>query len=180
MLPLFGGDDLVPRRYAGPARRRGDDERGVPGGGTDSGGAAADPQKVRLFLLEAQAGGVLSGARRDLRSPEGYAPTLARIAAEFDNFKKRALKEKEDVQRFRHRASAQGLLAGDGQPDAPSITPSQHDPRQVIEGVGWCRAVRDDAGQARCDGILRPGGSLRSRPATSADAAGSDEPAATW
>src|SRR6185369_14417086 len=60
---------------------------------------------------------------------------LLRTAAEFDNFKKRALKEKEDVQRFGIERLLKDFLPVMDNLERALEHAEQHDPRQVIEGI---------------------------------------------
>ncbi|TMA20184.1 MAG: nucleotide exchange factor GrpE, partial [Deltaproteobacteria bacterium] len=73
-----------------------DEQRAVPDGAAEPG--AAEPQK--LATLQAQLEESFRRARETSDRLKETHDRLLRTAAEFDNFKKRAVKEKEDVQRF--------------------------------------------------------------------------------
>jgi molecular chaperone GrpE len=124
---------LVPDDTQVPPGAAVDDERGVPEGGTDSGGAAADPQKVAM--LQAQLEESFKRARETSDRLKDTHERLLRTAAEFDNFKKRALKEKEDVQRFGIERLLKDFLPVMDNLERALDHAEQHDPRQVIEGV---------------------------------------------
>ncbi len=70
---------------------------------------------------------------------------LLRLAAEFENFKKRALKEKDDVRKY----GAESLLK-DFFPVADNLERAldhaeQHDPKQVIDGVRLVQKMFESA-----------------------------------
>ena len=110
-----------------------DEERAVPEGGGDSGGAAADPQK--LAMLQAQLEESFKRARETSERLKDTHERLLRTAAEFDNFKKRAVKEKEDVQRFGIERLLKDFLPVMDNLERALDHAEQHDLAQVIEGV---------------------------------------------
>ena len=60
---------------------------------------------------------------------------LLRVAAEFDNFKKRAAKEREDAQKFGIERLLKDFLPVADNLERALDHAEEHDPRQVIEGV---------------------------------------------
>src|SRR5207248_2846691 len=131
--PLFGGDDLVPDDTQVPPDAAVDEERAVPEGGGDSGGAAADPQK--LAKRQAQMEESFKRARDTSERLKDTHERLLRTAAEFDNFKKRAVKEKEDIQRFGIERLLKDFLPVMDNLERALDHAEQHDLAQVIEGV---------------------------------------------
>ena len=110
-----------------------DEERAVPEGGGDSGGAAAEPQKVAM--LQAQLEESFKRARETSERLKDTHDRLLRTAAEFDNFKKRAVKEKEDVQRFGIERLLKDFLPVMDNLERALDHAEQHELGQVIEGV---------------------------------------------
>lgn len=102
------------------------EERAVPGD-------AAELQK-KVAVLEAQLEESMRRARETSDRLKDTHERLLRTAAEFDNFKKRSLKEKDDVQKFgSERLLKDFLPVLDNLERALDHTGS--DPAQVIEGV---------------------------------------------
>ena len=124
---------MVPDDTQVPPDAAVDEERAVPEGGGDSGGAAADPQK--LANLQAQLEESFKRARETSERLKDTHERLLRTAAEFDNFKKRAVKEKEDIQRFGIERLLRDFLPVMDNLERALDHAEQHDPRQVIEGV---------------------------------------------
>ena len=118
-----------------------DEERAVPEGGGDSGGAAADPQKVAM--LQAQLEESFKRARETNDRLKDTHERLLRTAAEFDNFKKRALKEKEDVQKFGIERLLKDFLPVMDNLERALDHADQHDPKQVIDGVRLVQKLFD-------------------------------------
>ena len=77
-----------------------DEQRAVPDGGAEGGAAASGEQPQQLAMLKAQLDESFKRARETSERLKDTHDRLLRTAAEFDNFKKRAVKEKEDMQRF--------------------------------------------------------------------------------
>ena len=108
-----------------------DEQRAVPDGAADVGGD--EPQK--LAMLQAQLEESFRRARETSDRLKDTHDRLLRTAAEFDNFKKRAAKEKEDVQRFGIERLLKDFLPVMDNLERALDHAEQHDPRQVIEGV---------------------------------------------
>ena len=99
--------------------------------------APEDPEKMqaKIRLLEAQ---LEESFRRGRETGERLKDTherLLRSAAEFDNFKKRALKEKEDTQKFGSERLLKDFLPVMDNLERALDHAEQHDLKQVIEGV---------------------------------------------
>jgi len=111
------------------------EERAVP----DSGGAPdagdTDSLQKKLSMLEAQLEESFKRARETSERLKDTHERLLRTAAEFDNFKKRAAKEKEDVQKFGSERLLKDFLPVMDNLERALDHAEQHDPRQVIEGV---------------------------------------------
>jgi molecular chaperone GrpE len=132
----FGGDDLVPDDTQVPPDAAADEERAVPEAGNDSAVAAdAESLQKKLGMLEAQLEESFKRARETGDRLKDTHDRLLRTAAEFDNFRKRAVKEKEDVQRFGIERLLKDFLPVMDNLERALDHAEQHDPRQVIEGV---------------------------------------------
>ena len=99
--------------------------------------APEDPgqMKAKIRLLEVQ---LDESFRRGRETGERLKDTherLLRSAAEFDNFKKRALKEKEDTQKFGSERLLKDFLPVMDNLERALEHAEQHDLKQVIEGV---------------------------------------------
>jgi molecular chaperone GrpE len=127
---------LVPDDTQVPPEAAVDEERGVPEAAADSGVAAdAEGLQKKLATLEAQLDESFKRARETGDRLKETHDRLLRTAAEFDNFRKRALKEKEDVQRFGIERLLKDFLPVMDNLERALDHAEQHDPRQVIEGV---------------------------------------------
>jgi len=126
---------VVPDDTEVPPGAAGEEERAVPDrdGGAADAPAAGEGQKVAL--LQAQLEESFKRARETSERLKDTHERLLRTAAEFDNFKKRALKEKEDVQRFGIERLLKDFLPVMDNLERALDHAEQHDPRQVIEGV---------------------------------------------
>src|SRR3954466_8929662 len=125
-------DTEIPPEAAAPEERGVIDEGGrvpLPGGGD----AGALQRKVEL--LESQLEESIKRARETGDRLKETHERLLRTAAEFDNFKKRALKEKEDAQKFGSERLLKDFLPVMDNLERALDYAEQHDPRQVIEGV---------------------------------------------
>ena len=94
-----------------------------------------DQMKAKIRLLEVQ---LDESFRRGRETGERLKDTherLLRSAAEFDNFKKRALKEKEDTQKFGSERLLKDFLPVMDNLERALDHAEQHDLKQVIEGV---------------------------------------------
>jgi len=127
---------LVPDDTQVPPDAAGDEERAVPEAGNDSAAAAdAESLQKKLAMLEAQLEESFKRARETGDRLKDTHDRLLRTAAEFDNFRKRAVKEKEDVQRFGIERLLKDFLPVMDNLERALDHAEQHDPRQVIEGV---------------------------------------------
>jgi len=132
----LGGDDLVPDDTQIPPDAAADEERAVPEAGNDSAAAAgAESLQKKLAMLEAQLEESFKRARETGDRLKDTHDRLLRTAAEFDNFRKRAVKEKEDVQRFGIERLLKDFLPVMDNLERALDHAEQHEPRQVIEGV---------------------------------------------
>jgi molecular chaperone GrpE len=127
---------LVPDDTQVPPEAVVDEERAVPEAGADSGALAdAEGLQKKLAMLEAQLEESFKRARETGDRLKDTHDRLLRTAAEFDNFRKRALKEKEDVQRFGIERLLKDFLPVMDNLERALDHAEQHDSRQVIEGV---------------------------------------------
>ena len=107
------------------------EERAVPDESQSDGADVSS--KVRQ--LEAQLEESFKRARETGERLKDTHDRLLRTAAEFDNFKKRAQKEKEDVQKFGVERLLKDFLPVLDNLERALDHAEQHDPKQVIEGV---------------------------------------------
>lgn len=91
--------------------------------------------EAKLALLSGQLEESFARARETQNRLKEEHERLLRTAAEFDNFKKRAQREKEDVQKFGVERLLKDFLPVADNLDRALDSASQHDPKQVIEGV---------------------------------------------
>ena len=126
---------MVPDDTQVPEDAAGEEERAVPEGGQARPGAAPEEPQDRAALLQAQLEESFKRARETGERLKETHERLLRTAAEFDNFKKRATKEKEDVQRFGIERLLKDFLPVMDNLERALDHAEQHDPRQVIEGV---------------------------------------------
>lgn len=95
----------------------------------------APGEQDRAALLGAQLEESFKRARETAERLKDTHERLLRTAAEFDNFKKRAQKEKEDVQKFGAERLLKDFLPVMDNLERALDHADQHDPKQVIEGV---------------------------------------------
>ena len=126
---------MVPDDTQVPPDAAVDEERAVPESGADSPAPDASGMQKKLAIVEAQLEESFKRARDTGDRLKETHERLLRIAAEFDNFKKRALKEKEDVQRFGIERLLKDFLPVMDNLERALDHAEQHDARQVIEGV---------------------------------------------
>ena len=112
-----------------------DEQRAVPDGAADPGAAEGGGEPQKLATLQAQLEESFKRARDTSDRLKETHDRLLRTAAEFDNFKKRAVKEKEDVQRFGIERLLKDFLPVMDNLERALDHAEQHDSRQVIEGV---------------------------------------------
>jgi molecular chaperone GrpE len=96
-----------------------------------------DPEKLnaRVHLLEAQLEESFKRARDTGERLKDTHERLLRSAAEFENFKKRALKEREDTQKFGSERLLKDFLPVMDNLERALDHAEQHDLKSVIEGV---------------------------------------------
>ena len=96
-----------------------------------------DPEKLKakLKLLEAQLEESFKRGRDTGERLKDTHERLLRTAAEFDNFKKRSQKEKEDAQKFSTEKLLRDFLPVMDNLERALDHAEQHDLKQVIEGV---------------------------------------------
>ena len=127
---------MVPDDTQVPPDAAADEERAVPDAGNDSAAAAdAESLQKKLAMLEAQLEESFKRARETGDRLKDTHDRLLRTAAEFDNFRKRAVKEQEAVQRFGIARLLKDFLPVMDNLERALDHAEQHDPRQVIEGV---------------------------------------------
>jgi molecular chaperone GrpE len=128
---------LVPDDTQVPPEAAADEERAVPerDGGVAAAAAGGGAEAQRVAVLQAQLEESFKRARETSDRLKDTHDRLLRTAAEFDNFKKRAVKEKEDVQRFGIERLLKDFLPVMDNLERALDHAEQHDPRQVIEGV---------------------------------------------
>jgi molecular chaperone GrpE len=99
--------------------------------------AMDDPEKVkaRLKLLEAQLEESFKRSRETGDRLKDTHERLLRTAAEFENYKKRAQKEKEDASKFGTEKLLKDFLPVMDNLERALDHAEQHDPKQVLEGV---------------------------------------------
>jgi molecular chaperone GrpE len=118
-------DTQIPPEAAVP------EERGV------SDEPSLDPAQMqkKLALLEAQLEESFKRGRETNDRLKETHERLLRTAAEFDNFKKRAIKEREDAQKFGNERLLKDFLPVMDNLERALDHAEQHDLKQVIEGV---------------------------------------------
>jgi molecular chaperone GrpE len=95
----------------------------------------AEKLRARVGTLQAQLEESFSRARDTGERLKDTHDRLLRTAAEFDNFKKRVLKEKEDLQKFGNERLLRDFLPVADNLERALEHADQHDLKQVIEGV---------------------------------------------
>jgi molecular chaperone GrpE len=110
-----------------------EEERAVPDGGAPP--PDADALTAKVAVLEAQLEESFKRARETSDRLKDTHERLLRTAAEFDNFKKRAQKEKEDVQKFGIERLLKDFLPVMDNLERALDHAEQHEASQVIEGV---------------------------------------------
>jgi molecular chaperone GrpE len=125
----------VPDDTQVPADAAVDEQRAVPDGAAETGAAGGSGEPQKLATLQAQLEESFKRARETADRLKETHDRLLRTAAEFDNFKKRAVKEKEDVQRFGIERLLKDFLPVMDNLERALDHAEQHDSRQVIEGV---------------------------------------------
>jgi molecular chaperone GrpE len=128
---------LVPDDTQVPPEAAVEEQRAVADGDDTppAAGAASGESPDKAALLQAQLEESFKRARETGERLKETHERLLRTAAEFDNYKKRAVKEKEDVQRFGSERLLKDFLPVMDNLERALEHAEQHDPRQVIEGV---------------------------------------------
>ena len=127
------------------------DGDGAPPGGPQEAGPeqSAQPQEAqptqpplsreelerKVAQLSAMLEDSMSRARETQERLKDTHERLLRVAAEFDNFKKRAIKEREDAQKFGMERLLKDFLPVADNLERALDHAEEHDLRQVIEGV---------------------------------------------
>src|ERR1700676_189646 len=120
-----------------------DEVRAVDGGAESAGPDDVDKLKAKLQKLEAQLEESFKRSRETGERLKETHERLLRSAAEFDNFKKRALKEKEDTLKFGAEKLLKGFLPVMDHLERPLDHADEHDLKQVIEGVRLVQKLFD-------------------------------------
>jgi molecular chaperone GrpE len=113
------------------------EERAVPEETEAEAGPPPDPEKLvaKVRLLEAQLEESFKRARDTNDRLKDTHERLLRTAAEFENFKKRATKERDDAAKFGNEKLLKDFLPVMDNLERALDHAEQHDPKQVIEGV---------------------------------------------
>jgi molecular chaperone GrpE len=135
-------------------------ESAAPAEGIDNGAAPAATEAApglaesslskeeltaKVAGLTAQLDDSANRARETAQRLKDEHERLLRTAAEFDNFKKRALKEKDDVRKFGVESLLKDFLPVSDNLDRALDHAEQHDPKQVIEGVRLVQKMLEGA-----------------------------------
>jgi molecular chaperone GrpE len=106
---------------------------------SEAGASAAEPSREELAHKVEQLRAILddstSRARETQERLKDTHDRLLRTAAEFDNFKKRTQKEKEDARRFAVESLLKDFLPVADNLERAIEHAEEHDPKQVVEGV---------------------------------------------
>jgi molecular chaperone GrpE len=100
---------------------------------------------AKVASLTAQLDDSANRARETAQRLKDEHERLLRTAAEFDNFKKRAVKEKDDVRKFGVESLLKDFLPVSDNLDRALDHAEQHDPKQVIEGVRLVQKMLEGA-----------------------------------
>jgi molecular chaperone GrpE len=125
---------MVPDDAQVPPEAAGDEVKGVE---EEIEVAPPDPEALqkKVKLLEAQLEESFKRARETSERLKDTHERLLRTAAEFDNFRKRSLKEKEDMQKFSNEKLLKDFLPVMDNLERALDHAEQHDLKQVIDGV---------------------------------------------
>jgi len=100
---------------------------------------------AKVAQLSAQLEESTARARETAQRLKDEHERLLRTAAEFDNFKKRATKEKDDVRKYGVESLLKDFLPVSDNLDRALDHAEQHDPKQVIEGVRLVQKMLESA-----------------------------------
>jgi molecular chaperone GrpE len=124
---------------AKPAEERSQEARPAASAGPDQGGEKAPLSREELEKkaerLSAMLEESMSRARETQERLKDTHDRLLRMAAEFDNFKKRTAREREDVQKFGIERLLKDFLPVADNLERALDHAEEHDLRQVVEGV---------------------------------------------
>ena len=110
-----------------------------------SGATEANPLQRKIDLLTAQLDDSARRARETNERLREEHERLLRTAAEFENFKRRAAKEKEDIGKFAIERLLKDFLPVADNLERALDHADQHDPKVVIEGVKLVQKMLDQA-----------------------------------
>ena len=168
---------MVPDDTQVPPDAAVDEQRAVPEAGADSGASGgAEGLQKKVAVMEAQLEESFKRARETGERLKETHDRLLRTAAEFDNFKKRAVKEKEDVQRFGIERLLKDFLPVMDNLERALEHAEQHDLAQVIEGVRLVQKLFETTlaemakGYKLNDRLVRPAAVVVAKPRTPAAA----------
>lgn len=112
-----------------------EEERAVPEESAEAPPPDAGKLQAKVKLLEAQLEESFKRARDTGERLKDTHERLLRTAAEFENFKKRSQKEKDDAGRFGNEKLLKDFLPVMDNLERALEHADQHDPKQVVEGV---------------------------------------------
>jgi molecular chaperone GrpE len=122
---------------AKPTEGQGEGARATTAGGQQAAAAPVSREELekKVERLSAMLEESMSRARETQERLKDTHERLLRVAAEFDNFKKRAAKEREDLQKFGIERLLKDFLPVADNLERALDHAEEHDLRQVIEGV---------------------------------------------
>jgi molecular chaperone GrpE len=130
---------------APPPETRGEPAAGEPEKKEEAPPASPEELKRKVEALTAMLDESFARARDTNERLKDTHDRLLRVAAEFDNFKKRAQREKEDVQKFGIERLLRDFLPVADNLERALDHAEEHDLRQVIEGVRLVQKLLGDA-----------------------------------
>ncbi|GAC1609174.1 MAG: hypothetical protein NVS4B10_24670 [Myxococcales bacterium] len=105
----------------------------------------ADGLQRKLAQVSAQLEESFARAREGQAKLKEEHDRLLRTAAEFENYKRRAVKEKEDARKYGTESLLKDFLPVADNLERALEHAEQHDPRQVLEGVRLVQKMLDAA-----------------------------------
>jgi molecular chaperone GrpE len=110
-------------------------------------GAATDPAALqrKLELLTAQLDESFARAREGQAKLKEEHERLLRTAAELENYKRRAAKEKEETRKYGNESLLKDFLPVADNLERALEHAEQHDPRQLLEGIRLVQKMLDSA-----------------------------------
>jgi molecular chaperone GrpE len=115
------------------------------GSAETSGQADSSPLQRKIDLLTAQLDDSARRARETSERLREEHERLLRTAAEFENFKRRAAKEKDDIGKFAIERLLKDFLPVADNLERALDHAEQHDPKVVIDGVRLVQKMLDQA-----------------------------------